>query len=74
MGITMNYGRIIKEEMYVGKRVRLDYTDDEWTKLKPGDEGEIVMVDDMGTLFVNWDAGSNLGLIPGKDKFTILDK
>ena len=59
------------KEMYVGKRVTLIFTSDEYTRLKPGDKGTINMVDDAGTLFVIWDSGSLLGLIPGIDKYTV---
>ena len=59
------------KEMYVGKRVELIYSNDEYTKLVPGDKGTIDMVDDAGTLFVTWDSGSLLGLIPGIDKYTV---
>ncbi len=45
-----------------GKRVRLIHCNDPYTKLKPGTEGTVAFVDDMGTLFVDWDNGSNLGL------------
>ena len=56
-----------------GKRVRLIKMDDKYTKLKAGDEGTIKFVDDMGTIHVKWDNGEGLGLIPGEDKYTILD-
>lgn len=56
----------------VGERIRLDYTSDQYTHLKAGDEGTVDFVDDMGTIFVIWDNSSNLGLIPGEDKYTII--
>jgi len=56
----------------IGKRVRLDFTSDPYTNLKPGAEGEVVFVDDTGTVFVKWDSGSSLGLVPDEDRFTIL--
>lgn len=57
---------------YVGKRIRLIYTDDPYTSLVPGDEGTIDYVDDGGTIFAKWDKGSNLGLVPGHDRFAII--
>jgi len=45
------------------RRVRLIHTDDPYTNLKPGDEGTIAFVDDTGTVFVDWDNGSKLGLV-----------
>lgn len=49
------------------QRVRLIHTSDKHTALQAGDEGTISLVDDMGTVHVNWDNGSNLGLLPGVD-------
>ena len=56
----------------IGKRVRLDFTSDPYTDLKPGAEGTVDFVDDTGTVFVKWDSGSSLGLVPGEDRFTVL--
>lgn len=52
----------------VGTRVELIYMDDPYNhKLVPGCQGAVRWVDDMGTIHVNWDCGSSLGLIPGED-------
>lgn len=56
-----------------GQRVRLEYTDDPHTNLKPGDEGTVQLVDGAHTVHIKWDSGSNLGLIPGVDRWTILE-
>lgn len=45
-----------------GRRVRLLHCSDEWTRLTPGIEGTVSFVDDAGTLHVQWDDGSTLGL------------
>ena len=55
-----------------GARVELVYTSDPYTKLKPGDTGGVSFVDDMGTVHVNWDNGSMLGMVPGEDELRIL--
>jgi hypothetical protein len=47
----------------IGQRVRLLRCSDEYTKLQPGEEGTVRFVDDMGTVHVNWDSGSSLGLV-----------
>ena len=47
----------------VGRRVRLIRTSDPYTLLKRGDEGVVTTIDCMGTVFVQWDNGSTLGLI-----------
>lgn len=56
---------------YVGKRITLIHTSDPYTDLRPGDEGTIEFVDDIGTIFAKWDRGSSLGMVPGHDRFAI---
>jgi len=56
----------------VGKRVRLIHTDDPFTKLAPGDEGIVTLVDDCGTVHVAWDNGSTLGLIYREDRYEVV--
>ena len=50
-----------------------DMNDDSPNAPKAGERGIIQAVDDMGTVHVNWDSGSSLGLIPLEDKFHIVD-
>jgi hypothetical protein len=70
---AMDIKEILKQSYHLlGKRVQLVYTDDQHTKLIPGDEGIINFIDDTGTLFVNWDNGSSLGLIPGVDRWKVI--
>jgi hypothetical protein len=59
-------------DVVAGTRIQLEYTSDEHTRLKPGTEGTVAFVDSMGTVHVKWDDGSTLGLIPGKDSWSIL--
>jgi hypothetical protein len=47
----------------IGNRVEFISSNDQYTKLTPGTKGTISFVDDMGTIFVNWDDGSSLGMI-----------
>jgi hypothetical protein len=56
----------------VGRRVRLERTTDEYTRLAPGAEGTITFVDSLGTLHVDWDDGSRLGLVTGEDRWTVI--
>ena len=56
----------------IGKRIELILCTDEFTPLTPGTQGLVNHVDDTGTVFVNWDNGSTLGLIPGIDKWKYL--
>lgn len=50
-----------------GTRVALVKMDDPFSTLKPGDKGTVDHVDDIGTIHVNWDRGSSLGIIYGED-------
>jgi len=51
-----------------GTRVELVCMDDPYTKLMPGDKGTVSFVDDIGTVHVNWDCGSSLGVAFGEDE------
>lgn len=56
-------------QMYpVGCRVELIGMDDPYSKLLPGEQGTVSAVDDTGTVFVNWDWGSGLGVVYGVDE------
>lgn len=56
-------------QQIVGKKVQLISCNDRYTHLLPGTKGVVNYVDDNGTLFINWEDGSSLGLIPGTDKW-----
>ena len=60
--------------MAKGDRVELDYTSDPWTRLEPGARGNVVYEDSLGTVHVNWDDGSRLGLVPGHDRWHGVDE
>ncbi len=47
----------------VGRRVRLVSCSDPYTRLQPGAEGTVTLVDGVGTVHVRWDDGHQLGLI-----------
>jgi hypothetical protein len=48
-------------------------TTDPYTELKPGVRGTVDFVDDMGTIHVSWDNGSQLGLVAGEDQYKLLE-
>lgn len=50
-----------------GTRVELVSMNDPYSKLRPGDQGTVSLVDDTGTVFVDWDCGSGLGVVYGVD-------
>ena len=47
----------------VGRRVRLIHCADPYTRLEPGSQGTVTLVDNVGTVHVRWDDGSTLGLV-----------
>lgn len=55
--------------MNEGDRIRLVFCSDPYTKLEPGLLGTVSMVDAWGTVHVDWDNGSRLGLVPGEDRW-----
>lgn len=59
---------MIRQKYPVGCRVELVGMDDPYSRLLPGDQGTVTAVDDAGTVFVNWDCGSGLGVVYGVDK------
>jgi hypothetical protein len=56
----------------IGKKIELISCQDPYTTLTPGTKGVVDHIDDTGTLFVNWENGSSLGLIPGFDRWKYL--
>ena len=51
-----------------GSRVELIHMDDPYnTKLFPSCKGTVHCVDDIGTIHVQWDCGSSLGIVYGED-------
>lgn len=58
---------MLRERYPEGCRVELICMDDPYSHLKPGDQGKVVFVDDIGTIHVAWDNGSSLGVAYGVD-------
>lgn len=57
----------IRQQYPSGTRVELVSMNDPYTKLKPGDQGTVRLMDDIGTVHINWDCGSTLGAAYGED-------
>ena len=57
----------LRREYPTGTRIRLVDMDDPYSRLRPGDQGTVVAVDSIGTIHVNWDCGSSLGVAYGED-------
>ena len=58
----------LRERFPKGTRVELVHMNDPFnTRLVPGCKGTVISVDDIGTIHVNWDCGSSLGVAYGED-------
>jgi hypothetical protein len=57
----------IKRDYPAGTRVELLHMDDPYAHIPEGTKGTVSCVDDTGTIHVNWDNGSSLGVVYGED-------
>lgn len=60
--------QFLRDKYPKGTRVELISTNDPYTTLKPGDQGTVAFVDDLGTVFIDWDNGSKLGAVYRVDR------
>ena len=59
--------------LYEGKRIELIAMPEDPHPIDPGTQGTCEMVDGMGQLIMNWDDGRTLSLIPGVDRFKVVE-
>ena len=59
----------LRQQFPKGTRVELIRMTDPFTRLKPGDQGVVSMIDSTGTIFVDWFCGSGLGLVFEEDLY-----
>ena len=52
-----------------GTRIELLSMSDPYAPVPAGTRGTVKFVDDMGTIFPEWDNGRTLGIVPGEDSF-----
>lgn len=64
----------IKENYPVGTRVVMNHCADIYLPIKTGVKGTVCVVDDLGTIHVDWDNGRKLGVILGEDSISIIDE
>lgn len=63
----------LRSQYPAGTRVELTHMNDPWnTRLHEGCRGTVVTVDDIGTIHVNWDCGSSLGVVYGEDSCKVV--
>lgn len=63
---------LLRKQYPHGARIELVSMNDPYTKLKQGERGTVSWVDDTGTIHVNWDCGSSLGIVYGVDSCRII--
>ncbi len=59
----------IKQMYPQGTRIELISMKDPYSPVPSGTRGTVRAVDDMGTIFPDWDNGRSLGIVPGEDVF-----
>ena len=57
-----------------GTRVRLIQMGSDPRPVPPGTRGTVAFVDDIGQIGMHWDNGQSLSLIPGEDRFRVLNQ
>ena len=55
-----------------GTRICLDSMENDPRPIPSGTKGTVITVDDAGSLFMKWDNGCSLSLIPGEDRFHVI--
>lgn len=69
----LNLASLFSDIPAKGRRVKLIKMDD-IQGVPPGTRGIVTDIDDMGTIHVQWDNGSSLGLIPGVDEYEFVEE
>lgn len=67
-GVSERTLQYLREQYPEGTRVKLIYMEDPYRDMPEGLLGTVTGVDDIGTIHVNWDNGSCLGVAYGEDK------
>lgn len=65
---------MIKKMYPAGTRICCDCMQDDPRPIEPGTLGTVVAVDDAGQVMMKWDNGRSLSLIPGMDKFHVVQQ
>ena len=57
-----------------GDKVKCLHMDDPYAAVPSGTIGTVIAIDALGTIHVQWENGSSLGLIPGEDEWEVFDE
>lgn len=65
----------IKKQYPVGTMIELTADmDDPYAPIVKGMCGEVIGVDDIGTLHMKWQNGRSLGIVPAEDSFKVISR
>lgn len=65
----------IKERYPIGTVIELTADmEDNYNPIPKGMQGEVIGIDDIGTLHMKWQNGSGLGVVIDEDSFKIINK
>lgn len=64
----------VKQMYPPGTRIELICMNDPYSPVPSGTRGTVRAVDDMGTIFPDWDNGRSLGVVPSEDVFRKLSQ
>lgn len=65
----------IKERYPIGTVIELTADmEDNYNPIPKGMQGEVIGIDDIGTLHMKWQNGSGLGVMVGEDSFKVISK
>jgi hypothetical protein len=65
--------KFIKQQYPPGTRIRLDAMNDPYDPIPSGTLGKVDFVDDAGQIHMKWDNGSGLAIVPGEDRFSVVE-
>ena len=63
---------MLRQRYPEGTRICLDRMENDPFLVPPGTKGTVQFVDDAGNISMKWDSGGSLSLIPGEDKFHVI--
>ena len=63
---------MLRQRYPEGTRICLDRMENDPFPVPPGTKGTVQFVDDAGNISMKWDSGGSLSLIPGEDRFHVI--